>query len=346
MTDTNSQESVRQPSTSMDDPLNLQFDDGLPLETPEAPPEEEAAQTEVEEVTEEDTADETNQEPEVEAEAEEAEVEAEEPESEAKAADEEEQTEETEQASATEPEVLVTLDTGEQLTMDAIVELKKSGMMQADYTRKTQELAETRRQLEANAERINSTIDAFSSYLASLLPPEPDPALAYGDDAARTAYTQQKASYDAALKQVQQVISMGQQSKATTAEMTSEQRKEQLRSENAALEEKLPHLKDPKKREEFNAVVFRTAKDFGFTEKELDESVDHRLYHLGYWAHKGILAEQAKTKALKKTVNVPPASPGKKRVKKANTAGQRNKKLMDRLKQTGSIQDAKKIDFV
>lgn len=333
--DTNATASATvQPSTSIDDPLNLQFDDGIPEAPVEAETPTENAAPEETEVTDADTPEQETQseQPEAADEEESAEVSA-----------EDDDSGEAEQASDEADPVIVTLDGGEQLTLGAIKELRESGLRQADYTRKTQEVAEQRRQLEANAANINATIDAFSNYLASQMPPAPDPSLALTD---KNAYIEQKAIYDAALQNVQQIIQMGQQSKSVTAEMEQSERQHLLAKENAALLEKMPRLRDEGERKKFNAQTFKTAQAFGFTTEELNGLLDHRLMHMGYYAALGLEAEKAKATAKKKTQNVPPVTPGKKRSAPKDTGAEKQKAAMNRLNQTGSIQDAMKVDFV
>jgi|GEM_PF-3346036 len=76
-----------------------------------------------------------------------------------------EPTVETESTTTTEPVVdKVKLPTGEELTLEEIVELKKGNMRQADYTKKTQELAEDRKELQRLRELpIKDAIDLWDS---------------------------------------------------------------------------------------------------------------------------------------------------------------------------------------
>lgn len=324
--DTNPQGSVEvQPSTRIDDPSNLQFEDSFES-TPEPEAQEVAVETGEEEVeapaeapqeTEETTADEQTGEAESEGQA------SEEPEPEAKP-----------------DEVVVTMDTGEQLP---VKELKLGYMRQADYTRKTQENAQERKALEASAERINATIDAFSNYLASQLPPEPDPQLAFTN---AEQFTQQKAVYDAALNQVRSIIELGGQSKSAAQEMTQEQRERTLQEENTLLLQKLPALKDEAKRQEFNKATFETARKLGFSAEELNQTTDHRMLVLGHYARLGLEAEQNKAKVAKKAESAPPAKPVKGRVQSKDTGSEKQKAAIARLNKTGSIHDALKVDFV
>lgn len=313
-----------EPSTALDNPANLNF---VELDTPE----EEQAKPEVEAEGIEPEPDDSPQ-PE-----EEATEEAEKTEPEAESETEQASEEESDEKAAAEP-VLVTLNSGEQVELD---ELKSGFMRDKDYRQKTMSLADRTREIEATAERVNATIEAFSQYLASQLPEKPSPALAYTDP---TAYTQQQAAYDASLNQVETILKMGQQSKDAHAELTQTEFENLIKQENAALVEKMPALADPAKRQEFNQNAFETARHFGFSVEDLNRTTDHRLLMLGHYAKLGLEAEKAKATSKMKAEKAAPATPAKKRSKPADD-GAAQKAAIARLKKTGSIHDAMLIDF-
>lgn len=57
---------------------------------------------------------------------------------------------------------------GEEVSSDQLKEWKSNGLMQADYTRKTQELADSRKEFEAEREQFNSKQSKLSEQLATL----------------------------------------------------------------------------------------------------------------------------------------------------------------------------------
>ena len=313
-----------EPSTALDNPANLDF---VELDIPE----QEQAKPETKAEGIEPEPDDSPQ-PEQEA-AGEAEKTDEEAEPETEQASDEESGEET----VAEP-VLVTLNSGEQVELD---ELKSGFMRDKDYRQKTMGLADRTREVEATAERVEAVIEAFSQYLAGQLPEKPSPALAYTDP---TAYTQQQAAYDASLNQVETILKMGQQTKDAHAELTKTEFDNLVRQENAVLVEKMPALADPAKREEFNKNAFETARHFGFSVEDLNRTTDHRLLMLGHYAKLGLDAEKAKATATMKAEKAPPVTPAKKRSKPADD-GATQRAAMARLKKTGSIHDAMKVDF-
>ncbi len=57
---------------------------------------------------------------------------------------------------------------GEEVSSDQLKEWKSNGLMKADYTRKTQELADSRKELEADLQKLNSDRTKLSEQLTTL----------------------------------------------------------------------------------------------------------------------------------------------------------------------------------
>ena len=316
-----------QPSTDINDPANLDFEDELDAsasaneEKPEA-----RVEGETDESTEEDGAQEAEQ-----------------------SEDDDNTEEQTEEAEADEPkatavdlpdDAVVTLPDGEKVKLG---DLKKSRMMEADYRRKTQELGNQRRAVADQATRIQGVTDAFANFLAEQVPNPPPRELAWTDPA---AYTQQKVMYETAMERVQAVIELGMNAKGTVQELSEADRAKAMTEANEKLLEALPELREPAKRQAFNQQTWDTARHFGFTAEELAAVSDHRFLVLGHYAAKGLKAEQAGKKVQQKVQAAPKVTPAKTAASaKGNPDFLRNKEAMRRLAKTGSINDALSIDF-
>lgn len=246
--------------------------------------------------------------------------------------------EETEKQPVTATEdAVVQLADGETVT---VKELAAGRMRQADYTRKTQELGNQRKALEAEAQKLQNITTAFVDHLSNMIPAEPDAQLAYTDP---NKYTQQKAQYDAAVAQVQRLIELGSQPKEVTQNMTQEAHQRLLQEENTLLAGKFPETGTQEGRAKFFNEVAETANEVGFTTEELQQVTDHRLFALAHWAKKGMEADKAKTAAKAKAQKAPPATPRKpgQPAKKANG----NREAMRKLSRSGSMRDAMAVDF-
>lgn len=237
-------------------------------------------------------------------------------------------------------DTVVTLKGGEQVP---VKELKLGYMRERDYRSKTQEVANSRRSLEAMSQRVEQTAAALSKFLVDQLPPEPDRALAVKDPG---KFASQKAVYDAAMEQVNELLTLAGEPKAVTQTLTDEQRHERLLAEKNALHNAFPDLlKTRDQHEKFFEDAFDTARQIGFTDQELGQVTDHRYFKLAHYARIGMQAEAAKQKALEKVANAPASVPRPRANTSSQQAARQNKDAMKRLAQTGSIHDAMAIDF-
>ncbi|PDT82927.1 hypothetical protein [Sinorhizobium sp. BJ1] len=247
----------------------------------------------------------------------------------------EEEGDETNEATDT----IITLQGGEQVPLE---ELKKGYLRESDYRRKTQDLGNKRGNLEAMTSRVANTANAIAEFLIQQLPQEPSRALAIQNP---TEYTRQKAIYDSGLEQVQRLIDMSAEPKNVAGELKSAATEETLAAENAKLLEAFPHLAKDDAREKFFSDAFKVGEDLGFSQDEMQGFTDHRYFKVMHYAMLGLRAEQAKSKALNKVANAPPAAVKAKPNGPVNPQARKNQDAMKRLSKTGSIRDAMSVDF-
>ncbi|RVJ07869.1 hypothetical protein CN193_04895 [Sinorhizobium meliloti] len=250
-------------------------------------------------------------------------------------AEPEDEGEETNEAQDT----IITLKGGEQVPLE---ELKQGYLRESDYRRKTQELGNKRGSLEAMTTRVASTANAIAQFLVEQLPEEPNYSMAIQNPA---EYTRQKAVYEAAMARVHQLISLGQEPQKVASELSQATTEETLAAENAKLLEAFPHLAKDDAREKFFTDAFRVGQDLGFSSEEMQKFTDHRYFKVMHYAMLGLQAEQAKSKALTKVANAPPATAKAKPNGPVNPQARKNQDAMKRLSKTGSIKDAMSIDF-
>ena len=233
--------------------------------------------------------------------------------------------------------VTVTMDDGNQLPLG---ELKKGYLRQSDYTRKAQELSNTRSTLEADTQRMQQITEAFVDYMTTLIPDAPDASLALSDAA---AYTAQKAQHEASMAQVQKLIELGEAPKEIAGKMSAEDVQRQMQEANSKLVEMFPEMTNGEGRKQFFDGVANVATDLGFSKAELGQISDPRIFALAHWAQKGMAGEQAKAKVKAKIAKAPPATPRKKGQGARKADG--NVAAMRKLDRTGSLEDALAVDF-
>lgn len=236
-------------------------------------------------------------------------------------------------------DVIVVVD-GEQKTL---AELKAGYFRQSDYSRKTLEIAETRKGLEAMSARVSQSVDVIADFLMKQIPPAPDPQLAMTDPG---RFVQQKALHEASVQQVNALLAQAGEVKGVASTLTAEQKKELIGSEEAKLREAFPATATPDGRKKFFETAATAAKELGYSDDEIKLATDHRLFALSHYAAIGMRAEKAREKAAQKVQNAPPVAPQRQRPHGANQASARkNQEAMKRLARTGSIDDAIAIDW-
>jgi hypothetical protein len=232
---------------------------------------------------------------------------------------------------------------GEEIQV-TLEELQKGYSRTQDYTRKTQKLAEVRKQTEAEVEAVRTERQQYSQLLDALrnqveqsAPAEPDWNRLRNEDpiefAAQWAEHQQR----------QQRLAAIQQEQARLAEIQNYERAQQLAAvvneERKVLESVIPEWRDPEvaKREKGELVEF--GKRLGFKTEELANITDHRAVvalRKAYLYDK-LMSRKGDVKPKPKANAAPVLKPG---------AAQTSKKTSDlvkakqRLAKTGRVQDA------
>jgi hypothetical protein len=230
----------------------------------------------------------------------------------------------------------IDLPDGTKVTLDEAV---KGYLRQSDYSRKSMELANQRKSLDADLQTVESITQAFIDHLAKMVPQAPDTALAMRDP---QAYVRQKSLYDAAMAQVAELIEIGKKPKEIGEKLSQADKAAAVAEANARLGDMFPSFRTPEGRTKFLEGASVAAQEIGFSFKELQEVSDHRMFALAHWANEGMKAAKARETAKAKVANVPPATPRK---PGQPATGPRNADAMRKLTRSGSMRDALAIDF-
>jgi len=309
------------------------FDEWLDPKDTEAPDEQEGAAPEA---ADEDT-------PEEDAPAEDAAEESEEAQDDASEEDE-----------ATEPEapaIVVTLDDGTALTAD---EVKKSFLRQADYTRKTQAVAELRKETEAEAAKVSEVrktyaekITQLESFLSQNVPSTE------GLDALRQTDPAEYAARVADLNRQQQQLAAvqleRQRVQAEQAEEAAKQHSQYLAAERDRLVEAIPEWKaDPTKAQAELQALRAAGAEYGFSDAELDQVADHRAILLLRDAMRYRQGQKATASVKPKIAKAPVLKPGTTGRVTAKPVAKQRQSDFERLKKTGNMNDAARLfmDYV
>ena len=261
-----------------------------------------------------------------------------------------EQEEETEQAEdEAEPEVAEQPDddpeeeweAGGQTYKVKKSELRAGYMKDADYRRKTAEVAEQRRQVEAVAQQVQqqrqfaaTQLDVFLGALhKELLGSQPDPKLIDEDP---QEFMRQQQAYNARAQQFQQAMQYRQALSAQEAQEQQRAQAEFVQQENKLLLEKMPELRDDTKRTAAFSEVAKFLQSQGYTPDELNALTDHRAFLVAMKAAKYDALQSAKDKQARPPVPKP-VRPGAAGSNPPNSAKQ---KAHERLRRNPNDMDA------
>jgi len=225
-------------------------------------------------------------------------------------------------------------------------EIKDRGLRERDYRLKTAQVGETTRRLQGEATRLQNSVNALADYLASRLPPEPDPTLAYTDF---QSYGQQKAVFEAAQAELHSVLQFAHQTQAVQSEVSQVERAQRLNlaAETLAADPDVGSLiRDNAKAKQFFETAYKAAEAAGYSRQELQAYTDPRAFKMAYLAGIGQQALAARAKANSKVERVPPVvAPQRAQQAPGSAAAKRSRDAMARLTKTGRLKDVLDIDF-
>ena len=159
-------------------------------------------------------------------------------------------------------------------------ELQKGYSRTQDYTRKTQQIAETRKAVEAEASAIRAEREQYAQLLGALkqqlesteAPIDMDRL--YNEDpiewVRQSEVMRQKQDKLAAIQSEQQRLSQ------LTAQQRAQEMQAHLASQQEALIQAVPEWKDSKKAQAEKALLVEFGKKIGFSDEELKNVYDHR----------------------------------------------------------------------
>jgi hypothetical protein len=278
-------------------------------------------------------------------ESDEAEAEPEQADAEDESAETDDESEESEEAPAIQldpsAKVRVTIDGQEvEVTLD---EALKGYSRQADYTRKTQELANQRKAQEAEFQAVRGERAKYAELMTQLeqalneaTGPEPDWARLQQESPEQFplvwAQWQQRQS------EIQAVAAERQRAQEAVQRDHAVQRQSYMEAEQSRLLDAIPEWKDAAKSKAEKAELVAYAEKTGFTREELAQVVDHRAIVMLRKAMLYDKAQAAKPALVKRIEKVKAATPGptpqaKKPVSETTRARQR-------LAKTGRVEDA------
>tara|TARA_A100000171_G_scaffold27972_1_gene26072 strand:+ start:861 stop:1877 length:1017 start_codon:yes stop_codon:yes gene_type:complete len=259
-----------------------------------------------------------------------------------------------EEATSTSEETLYEVTVNGQKQQVTLDELMKGYSRESDYTKKTMELSDKRKEIDSLQSNLAKELEAVknsrSHYAEQLDEFSKQLGSKQEDINWDQLYQEDPAEYVRKKAESDRNKELLQKAQAEQQRLQEEQRLEQqkvydeyIAKERKLLEEKLPIYKNKEKREQFVNNLKVYAKENGYTDQELAMMVDHRAVLMLADAYK--YDQLKKTKLSGKKVNNPPkiVRPNASNVNESSEKEVKHNNRMKRLKKTGSIRDAQSV---
>jgi len=265
----------------------------------------------------------------------------------------EEESEETE--GEEEEELYAVTVNGEEVAV-SLDELLSGYSRQSDYTRKTQEIATDRKEMEALQQQYNSEVQQIQQERQQYMEALTNVISNHGAELEKFSnidwntlrendpieYVTTREQYREAQEKVQVMHNQrAQAQQIQQAEMNKAQH-QMLQVEKGKLVEAIPEWSDPEKQKELAANLQSYAKGQGFTEEELNSLVDHRsvLVLLKAQKYDQLHNSDVKSKKLKNKPKVIRSGTG---TTSKTTSKSKRAAKMKRLQGSGHVDDAASI---
>lgn len=268
-------------------------------------------------------------------------------EEELEAAEEDEPQEDQVEEEESEQPQLYTIKVDGEETQVTLEELQNGYSRQRDYTRKTQELAQQRKAIEAKYQEVSQKDAIYSQLLPKMeatlkgeLENEPDWNALYEADP--IAYVREKDIWNEKKQKLQAVQAESQRLQQESAMAQQQKLQQFLQYGNQQLLEQIPEWQDNEvASKEKMAIRDYGVNVLGYTPQEMDSVYDYRVL-LGlrnaWLQHK--TQQATKVKPTEKKAAARTARPGTSNVPKSTTPV---KKARQKLAKTGKVQDAAKL---
>jgi len=225
-----------------------------------------------------------------------------------------------------------------QVTLD---ELKRSYSGQQYIQKGMQQAAEVKKQAEEayyalmrERESVQTLVQQAQSGINLIPPAEPDSAMFENDP---LGYMEAKIQYDNQVKEYNANAAKFQEVLNRQSEAEQIARAEYARQEANKLVEVIPELADAGKASKFKESIMKAASHYGYSPEEVAAISSSRDFVVLRDAMRWQELQAGKETVKKKVNKAPPIKAG---AKKVRTNGDKSRKAQEKLKRSGSIEDA------
>lgn len=229
-------------------------------------------------------------------------------------------------------------------------ELLKGYSRTADYTKKSQSLAEQKKKVESKEKELDNLAQIQARYAENLktlenLLVEPDDKVNLEElrNTDESAYVKALAEKGERERQRAKLKAEQQRVQQEQASLQTQQYQKYLERQNDLLLEKMPEMKNTKHRNAVSQEIIAYGKEVGLTDQELNQVVDHRFVQILHEASQFKKLMKSKPEVLKKLKTAPKLM--KAGVAKATSQSQQDsiKRAKSQLRKSGNVRDAAKL---
>lgn len=235
--------------------------------------------------------------------------------------------EDTEEADDGDDDPTFEIETVNGKTEVSLSELTSGYLRQSDYTKKTMEVAEQRKSVEAAEAELSQVKQQLTEALEYwAVPVEKEP------NWAQVAQERTPQEVFALQQQWNQRVQRKQQAAEYHQQLQVQQQNELRQAETAKLLEIFPEWQDPTKFRAGAEALVKAGDNYGFSAEEMAGMVDHRMFKVLEDARKYQELQKAKPKVAKKVAKAPRKLKAGAKPNKTDESKAARQKLMDRMK--------------
>lgn len=230
-------------------------------------------------------------------------------------------------------------------TVISVQDLKRGYLAQQAFTRGTQEnakeretLAATKAEVEQYARSLQEQRDLILQVAQQYLPQPPDRSLLDRNSTSfdPVTYAALKAEYDDRIGLLTQLHNSTKSDQERSVQEQAAQKEQARKAEVQKLLEVMPDLAKPEVQKKFWAETVETMSEYGFTQEELNDSNDHRVYQI-FRDLTAYRKARNRIPAVKEAIQSKPVLTGKRRMDPKEKTSREKSARNEALRKTGSF---------
>jgi len=230
-------------------------------------------------------------------------------------------------------------------TVISVQDLKRGFLSQQSFTRGTQEnakereaLAAQKAEVEQHARSLQEQRDFILQVAQQYVPQPPDRSLLdrNSPNFDPITYAALKAEYDDRIGILNQLHGASKSDQDRIAKEQADQKETMRKTEAAKLLEAMPDLAKPEVQKKFWADTVETMTEYGYSQEELNEAIDHRVYRI-FRDLTAYRKARNRIPAVKEVIQSRPVLTGKKRMDPKDKTSRERQVRADQLRKTGSF---------